>query len=227
MKNEQHIGVIYMYTSPSNKVYVGQTKREKQRRSEHKCRTIKQDTCFGKALRKYGYENFKYEILFQVKSESKERLKIILDIMEKHFVKRYKSNQPETGYNLNKGGDGNLGFNHTPETIEVIRQASIDYFSNPENREKLSQTRKQYCETHKPQPPKWTEERILETRLKQTNRKVVLQYDLKFNLLNRFNSIGEAAKSLEGTFKTNSTRISECCNHKAKTFKSYIWMFEK
>lgn len=226
MENKKRIGIIYMYTSPSGKLYIGQTINETRRKSQHRIDTIKTDTYFGRALRKYGYDNFKYEVLFKVKSEDKRRLKIILDLMEKKYISHYKSNQPETGYNLNKGGDGNLGFNHTPETIEVIRQASIDYFSNPENREKLSQTRKQHCETHKPQPPKWTEERILETRLKQTNRKIVLQYDLKFNLLNRFNSIGEAAKSLEGTFKTNSTRISECCNNKAKTFRSYIWMFE-
>jgi hypothetical protein len=52
-------GVIYKYTSPSGKSYIGQTVREDQRKKEHYylayCyENSKFDTKFYKAIRKYG-----------------------------------------------------------------------------------------------------------------------------------------------------------------------------
>ena len=52
------IGVIYMYTSPSGKKYIGQTVNESKRKSQHKNQTTKSKTLFGKAIIKYGFENF-------------------------------------------------------------------------------------------------------------------------------------------------------------------------
>lgn len=58
-------GIIYKYVSPSNKVYIGQTIREYERRN-----SFKNINCFyagGKidaARKKYGPENFQYEIIF-------------------------------------------------------------------------------------------------------------------------------------------------------------------
>lgn len=57
-------GIIYKYTSPSGKVYIGQTINEKDRRKHFLIQKlsyggIKIDT----ARAKYNPENFKYEIL--------------------------------------------------------------------------------------------------------------------------------------------------------------------
>lgn len=57
-------GVIYKYTSPSNKHYIGQTINENIRKSHHRITTAKNGTKFGNAISKYGLENFSYEILF-------------------------------------------------------------------------------------------------------------------------------------------------------------------
>ena len=60
-------GVIYMYTSPSNKKYVGQTIRLNKRIEQHiNSSRDKNDTsydyAFHRAIRKYGYDNMKFEI---------------------------------------------------------------------------------------------------------------------------------------------------------------------
>ena len=52
------MNTLYIYTSPSNKKYVGVTTRYRRRMWEHK----HSNTPFGKALRKYGEKSFKVEL---------------------------------------------------------------------------------------------------------------------------------------------------------------------
>lgn len=51
--------------------------------------------------------------------------------------------------------------------------------------------------------------------------KKVGQYDLNDNLLNIYNSTGQAARAVKGT----QSAISRCCNKKAKTHKGFKWKF--
>lgn len=46
-------GIIYKYTSPSGKSYIGQTVNEVSRKYKHKLETSKSKTKFGSAIRKY------------------------------------------------------------------------------------------------------------------------------------------------------------------------------
>lgn len=58
---------------------------------------------------------------------------------------------------------------------------------------------------------------------KYENKKKIIQYDLNFNIVKKWESICEAAR------KTNisQSNISRCCNNKQKTAKKYIWKFEE
>ena len=116
-----------MYISPSGKRYIGQTINEKSRKNNHKTQTAKSKTYFGKAIRKYGFENFKNEVIVKFKPTIlKEKLKRVLDKLEARYIKIYKSNDPEFGYNLNNGGNENLGYKHTDEELERM----AEYFRN-------------------------------------------------------------------------------------------------
>lgn len=56
-------GVIYKYTSPSNKIYIGQTLNEYMRRAMWK--NIKHPYAgvyINRARKKYGYNSFRYEV---------------------------------------------------------------------------------------------------------------------------------------------------------------------
>ena len=97
-------GIIYMYTNKINgKVYIGQTVREKLRKYEHK-KAI-DNTYFHKAVLKYGYENFTYQILFKVTGWDKELINKVLNIHEKYNIEKYNSTDCKYGYNLTIGGD--------------------------------------------------------------------------------------------------------------------------
>lgn len=207
-------GVIYKYTSPSGKHYIGQTVRETKRKSEHKRETSKTQTKFGKAIRKYGYENFQYEVLFKLNSNDKIKLKVILDIMEKYLIHKFDSFN--NGYNLNDGGEGNLGYKHTNKTKETLK---ITNQKSEEDKKKISDTMKgRVC----------TEEHKRNMSKNNTNKRKVLQFSLEGEKLNSFNSITEAAQSLDqkSAIKTVLNKISECCVGKRGTAYKYVWEYQ-
>ena len=98
--------LIYKVTNKqNNKVYIGQTvKSLSQRRAEHKHRFLYENSHnkFYNAIKKYGWENFEWEVL----EESNDWTYDILDIKEKYYIKLY--NSIESGYNILEGGKNNF-----------------------------------------------------------------------------------------------------------------------
>lgn len=115
-------GIIYRYKSPSGKYYIGQTVNSYNRKAQHKsCAKLGSQTYFYRAIRKYGFDNFEYKELITIKSNSSTNLKIILDSLERYYIRRYKSNDKNFGYNLTAGGGGIT--DTTKEVREKISKA--------------------------------------------------------------------------------------------------------
>ena len=55
--------VIYMHTSPSGKSYIGQTNDYNTRCRRHKTDMKSGCPAFRDAIKKYGWDNFKWEII--------------------------------------------------------------------------------------------------------------------------------------------------------------------
>lgn len=95
--------LIYKVTNIiNNKVYIGQTvKSLSQRKSEHKHRFLYENSHnkFYNAIRKYGWDNFIWEVLEESENWSYETL----DEKEKYYIKLYDS--INTGYNILEGGN--------------------------------------------------------------------------------------------------------------------------
>lgn len=89
---------IYKITNKiNNKIYIGQSIDIKRRWSEHKSRANEKDTnCYNKPLyrsiRKYGIENFNFEIIEECKVEE-------LNEKEKYYIQLFNSLIPN-GYNI-------------------------------------------------------------------------------------------------------------------------------
>ena len=100
---------IYKYTNKlNNKVYIGQSINLERRKYAHKSsafnkNAVDYDSQFHQAIRKYGYENFSYEIIAEISSE--EYSKEMLDGLEKYFIQYY--NSFKNGYNSTEGGEDN------------------------------------------------------------------------------------------------------------------------
>jgi group I intron endonuclease len=110
-------GVVYKYTSPSGKVYIGQTYREKGRRKEFRSsRPYSNGFLINNARKKYGPKNFTYEVLYEIISDDGDMIRKELDNWEMFYIEKYHSNDRRYGYNMNKGGSGNAGCYYSPET---------------------------------------------------------------------------------------------------------------
>lgn len=115
------IGIIYRYTSPSGKVYIGQTTQEKRRRKTfNNLNKSYGGDKIDSARRKFGPDNFKYEVIETLVFRSKEEATVKLDALEEHYINIH--NSYKTGYNMTYGGYTNRGFQYSDEQK---RQMSI------------------------------------------------------------------------------------------------------
>lgn len=108
---------IYKITNTLNeKFYIGFTgkKNPKLRFNEHlsTARTKKKNNQpIIRAIRKYGEENFSFDILLEGDD------KFLLNVEEPRLIKELK---PE--YNITLGGEGTLGYKHTEKTKNIIKK---------------------------------------------------------------------------------------------------------
>lgn len=90
---------VYKHTSPTNKVYIGITCQEPEKRWRNG-KGYADNDYFYKSIQKYGWENFKHEILAKNLTQE-EAYKLEIEI-----IKKYDSTNREKGYNAHKGGEG-------------------------------------------------------------------------------------------------------------------------
>lgn len=89
---------VYQHTAPNGKVYIGITSMKPEKRW-NKGYGYKRQPYFMNAIVKYGWDNFKHEILFWglTKEEAEKK--------EIELITKYKSNKKRYGYNIELGGN--------------------------------------------------------------------------------------------------------------------------
>lgn len=97
-------GIIYKYTFPDGKVYIGQTRRHPEtRKREHVNKIVgPTNSGFWEAYKKYGEP--KYEVLYEIELENVDELVSVLNYMETVFIHFFKADQPNFGYNKKSFG---------------------------------------------------------------------------------------------------------------------------
>ena len=110
-----NIGYIYKITNTVNgKCYVGQTtRRPEERWSQHKTAAFHENKeaynyPLCKAIRKYGIDNFKFEVIEQCEISD-------LDDKEIYWIRFF--NSCKNGYNQSKGGKGNHTLNIDEDSV--------------------------------------------------------------------------------------------------------------
>lgn len=115
---------IYKFTNKiTNESYIGQSINLESRYKTHKKQHNNKNhpsynTKFYIALRKYGFDNFTYEILEQNNNLTREKL----NDLEKYYIKKYDTYR--NGYNMNQGGNYTSGPKELSEKqVEKIKKA--------------------------------------------------------------------------------------------------------
>ncbi len=130
LHREERESVIYKYTSPSGKSYIGQTKDLNNRKKAHtsiysKC------NAFSNAVQKYGIENFLFEVLAENLTAEEA------DIIEKHYIDKYNTFAPN-GYNLTSGGKNSLLYKESKKKMMGEIETSDNFYAQskpPKNSE--------------------------------------------------------------------------------------------
>lgn len=196
--------VVYKHTSPSNKVYIGITRMPPKKRWQNG-KGYRHNEYFNRAIEKYGWNNFKHEILYEnlTKHEASDK--------ERELIKQYNSTDINCGYNLDYGGC--YCDRLTPELRKKLSEALKGKTSH-----KLSNEQKQEISKRKHKLwannefKKWATEQIS----KVNNSKVKCIETGKI-----YNSIKEASKDTGA----NERYISICCREKQRTSGGYHWEY--
>ena len=223
---------IYKITSPSKKVYIGQSWNIKERFRKYNYKSNQQ--LLMRSFSKYGLENHVFEIVEELNENITQEF---LDDMEIYYMKLYKNN----GFILLNIREGGSRGKASPETILKMKN-SLKGRKSPNKGKKFSQeTKDRISKAKKGWKP--TSEMIskrlvtiankpfTEKQLMQINNfrklgvksiiKSVLQYD-KENFIKEYESIAEAQRITN----IKSTGISNCLAGRAKTAGGFIWKYK-
>lgn len=222
--------LIYKITSPSNKIYIGQTWNWVVRRSIYKNLKCKGQILLYNSLVKYGYDNHIVEIL-ETLSETVSQEE--LDNREIYWWQYYKNlefkmlNLKEPGrggkhseetrkkmsdHNNFKGKTipeelrqalikSNIGRKKSKEEIEKIQKGRIGFTLSSDSREKIRQTL---------------------MKLPQNNR-TVLMLDINGVFIREFKNVLQIQKELN----CDTKYIREVLNGRGNTARGYKWKYKK
>lgn len=217
---------VYSHTLYDGRKYIGITSQKTSRRWRNGDAYKKQNPYFYNAIKKYGWDNFKHEILFENLSEEEAKTK------EKELIKEYNTQDRNKGFNITGGGDGL--FNPTKETRRKIgensRKVNIGRKHTEEYKKHMSELMK------KNNPNKdgkcLTQERIEKFREYAKKPKTEIQKKRMSESAKKhkvicaetgevFNSIKEASESLGLKYSSVSTALYRGNTIKGLHIRSY------
>lgn len=225
--------VIYKATNKINgKLYVGKTYNFEKRKREH-FYDIDNNLPFHRALKKYGKENFEWEIIDTAKTEK--------EIIEKeiYWIKKLNTciHSPNSnGYNITLGGEGGVSWNSRPIVQFDLNGKYVDEYlscSHASNVTGIGRHNIGDCAnkiTKQSGGFQWRykdecDNTEIEAFQKNPSprRKRIIQLDLDGNLINIFDSVTEASNKLN----IGRTTISSCLTKKLSTAGGYQWIYNK
>jgi len=211
------MGYIYKIRNKiDNKIYVGQTIGDLERRWKTHLNTGSNCRYLKSAINKYGVDNFEFKLVCITFDNQ-------LDDMEIKYIEQYNCLVPD-GYNLRLGGNSGR---HNAETKQKISETlkkrydnDIIRLNNTRIGKPLSEiTKKKLSEAHKGKQK--SQESINKSIISRRKNKVI-QLDIDGNRLNSFDSCKEAGEYIG----TTTSNICMCCNGKTKTAKGYFWKYQ-
>jgi group I intron endonuclease len=126
---------IYKMTSPSNKIYIGQTRDLIKRKSYYRTLSRNTQPAIYNSLQKYGFESHNFEIIETLPEDSSQDL---LNEREIYYINHYKNN----GYKMLNVKEGGSNGKLPQESIEKIRLANTGRKHNEETKRKHSEAAK-------------------------------------------------------------------------------------
>lgn len=221
---------IYKITSPSNKVYIGQSIDIHNRRLKYKRLTVKGQIRIYRSLLKYGFDAHNFDIIEECSIEQLNEREI--------YYKQLELNKVQGDWNqvlFCDLYDKNKGGYKSEETKRKISEANKGRskpknFMGVEHKQKLSKANK-----GKPKPNGFGTNHSLKMRGKilteesknkigKANSKIVLQYDNQNKLIKEWTSATEAEIYFSNDKKKDV--IASCCRGIRKNAYKFIFKYK-
>ena len=127
---------VYKHTTPSGKVYIGITSKRPETRW-NKGLGYRDNAHFVRAIKKYGWDNIKHEVL-ATGLEPEEAF-----AEERRLIAECRATDPNYGYNISEGGEsGYTGVSPSAETRKKNGDAHRGRKASEETRKKMSEYRR-------------------------------------------------------------------------------------
>lgn len=220
---------IYKFTNKVNGMsYIGQSINPTKRYREHFYKTKKNVPYFDRIARKYGEDNFIFEIIDSSNNNDE------IDKLEQFYIKKYNTLKP-FGYNILKGGRKQRGAWNSKKIKEfdldgnyINTYESASYYHNFINSEYKREGITKSCNKkvkYKDRQFRYLEDEIPEKYIipEPNHRTKVYQFDLDGNYVNEYSSLENASRIT----KTCRTTISGCIAGVYKTAGGFFWSTNK
>lgn len=224
---------IYKHTSPSNKVYIGQTSQENiiqrwRNGGKGYFRMDKygnyQQPAMVNAINKYPWDTWKHEIIDECDTQEEA------DLLEIKYIEKYNSTNRNFGYNITKGGGGHSGQPMKQETKDKLSSIIKEKWKNDiEYREKCinglkgipmsENTRNALLKANVGR--KMTDE--TKNKISKANGNIVLQFSLTGDFINEYQSASKAGQFIGKT----TTSITNSCSGFTKKCGEYLFIYKK
>ena len=229
LKPKKGYGFIYKYTSPNGKNYIGQTTYSlKERAKTSNGSGYSNCTIFFRAIQKYGFENFKYEILGEYLIEE-------LDEKEKFFIEKEKAIQTN-GYKIKSGvaavfEKGKIRkerinqFDLSGNFIKSYESLRITAEENNTSYQAISAVLRRIRKQHNGFIYRYEGEESPSpiTKIK-THGRITAQYDMNDNFIQSYLSANQAAIAL-GKNSNAGRNIRAVCNGDRQSAYGFKWKY--
>ena len=200
----------------NNKCYFGITKCSLNKRwREHKCKSKKSNNHLYTSIRKYGIDNFSVTLIKEFDNEDE------MYLSEVEYIKKYRSNNPKYGYNNSIGGEiSSLCKKLSNETKLKIS----NYQKNRKRNKHSDETKKNISLAAKGRDMSKAVESSANKRRGKKSHNIcsVSKYSLDSEFIEKFDSLTDAAKNVNGT----ASAFCAIKRGRLKTYKKFIWKFE-
>lgn len=193
------MGFIYKISNNiNNKIYIGKTCSSIYKRwQKHCCAYTEYNWHIYRAMRKYGIENFKIEEIEKCKDEN-------LNSREKYWISYY--NSYHNGYNSTEGGDGRTQVNRS-----MIENMWKEGYSSKQIADKMNIWSSTVINILKELNIYDEEEikyrKMIDIANTQSDKKII-QYDANGIIVKKYNSVLEAARTINGKSSSIWTGIT-------------------
>lgn len=203
---------IYKITSPTNRIYIGKSNNINRRFKDYRKPVKKgRKSLIHDSIKKYGYDSHIFEILEQCELDK-------LNEREMFYIEYFRTNVTKyrEGNGLNLYDGGNSPVIQSSDRLREIalsrksRDEWSEYFKNVNTGRK-----------HINRRPRTITEKVLNhyNRLHKNNQKRIEQFDISGTYIKTFDSLVEAAKSVNGKYQS----LYRVCEGKRKTAYGFKW----